>query len=1094
VPPTGKPWFGILGPLSAAADGGQGLELGGHKQRELLAFLLINLNRCVTATRIADALWCGAPPAGADVTLRTHVSHLRRWLARMGARDALVTRQAGYGLFVEPDQVDAAQFERLLERGQEALGLGDAEHAARVLSEALSLWRGSVLDDLGPPEFASTEAARLEELRMVALDHRIDADLALGKQHAVIAELERLVLAHPFNERLHCQLMLALYRSGRQAEALAVASSVRQRLAEELGVDPGPALRDLETAILRHDPALLPAEQERGEPALLGVPPGALTKYHPPTPTRSLVTRDRLTDRLRAGGHRRLIVIHGPAGFGKTTLAAQWREVLADEGVTVAWLTIDSDDNNVVWFLAHLVEAVRKVRPTLAEGLQRALEARGNEAGRYVLASLINDIHENGDRIAIIIDDWHRVTGAATIEALTYLLDRGGHLLQVVVTSRTRAGLPMSRMRVLDELIEIDGAALRFDLPESRSFLLDVGGLALDDRDVAHLEQTTDGWVAALQLASLSLRDCVDPAGMIDRMSGRHHAIDEYLAENVLDSLEPEMLDFLMATSITERVSGDLASALADVGHGQALLEQAESHDLFLRRLDDEREWFCYHHLFAEFLLRRLERDQPERIVRLHAIASRWFAAHDLMREAVDHAIAAGEDERAVELMELHGIDLTQRGKTSTLLALVSKLPSDVAARSPRLQLMAAWASMLLQRPAAAFAALDAFESAAEKYALSAPEVHDMRVEADVIRAVMACGADHTERVDELISECLSRPETLAADVVASAALVASFLELYRFDFDAAHRWQDWADPYHRRANGPFTLIYRYCLAGMAANEELEVAAAERCFRKALQEAEQSEATASHAARLAYALLGELLYERGEMDEAERLLGENHQLGTEGGVVDNMIARYVIGARIQALRGDRIASAGLLNDGVDVAVARGLPRLRAHVDNERTRLGLPISPWGSRDHALPDGGLGEITAQLRDETEIRALVADDAGAACERAQAWVQRLEHQGRPRALLQANRLLVECLSAAGRTDEAKETLAGIAAQCAAHGMGRYLLDGGSWVVSLLAELRDDLCCGRWHQSWSPISAAFLDNMVSQAESPAVQPAGPQ
>ena len=268
MPPTGKPCFGILGPLTAAADGGQRPELGGHKQRELLAFLLINLNRCIPAGRIADALWRGSPPAGADVTLRTHVSHLRRWLAGIGARDALVTRQAGYGLFVGPDQVDVAQFERLLELGQEALELGDAERAARLLAEALSLWRGSVLDDLGPPEFANTEAARLEELRLVALDHRIDADLALGKQHAVIAELERLVLAHPFRERLHCQLMLALYRSSRQAEALAVASSLRQRLAEELGVDPGPALQDLETAILRHDPALLLAEEERGELAL----------------------------------------------------------------------------------------------------------------------------------------------------------------------------------------------------------------------------------------------------------------------------------------------------------------------------------------------------------------------------------------------------------------------------------------------------------------------------------------------------------------------------------------------------------------------------------------------------------------------------------------------------------------------------------------------------------------------------------------------------------------------------------------------------------------------------------------------------------
>ena len=254
---TGKAWFGILGPLAAGVDGGQRLQLAGRKQRELLALLLINLNRSIPAGRIADALWRGAPPAGADITLRTHVSHLRHRLAGIGAQEALVTRQAGYGLFVRPDQVDAAQFEHLLGLGREAVGAGEPERAAGLLVEALSLWRGSVLDDLGPPEFANTEAARLEELRLVALGHRIDADLALGKHHEVIAELERLVVAHPFREPLHCQLMLALYRSGRQADALAVSSSVRRHLADELGVDPGPALRELETAILRHDPALL---------------------------------------------------------------------------------------------------------------------------------------------------------------------------------------------------------------------------------------------------------------------------------------------------------------------------------------------------------------------------------------------------------------------------------------------------------------------------------------------------------------------------------------------------------------------------------------------------------------------------------------------------------------------------------------------------------------------------------------------------------------------------------------------------------------------------------------------------------------------
>jgi serine/threonine-protein kinase PknK len=1084
---TGKPWFGILGPLAAGVDAGQPIELGGRKQRELLSMLLINLNRCIPVSRIADALWHGEPPASAVITLRTHVSHLRRRLATIGAQDALVTRQAGYGLFVRPDQVDAAQFEHLVGLGQEALGLGEPERAARLLAEALGLWRGPVLDDLGPPEFANTEAARLEELRLVALDHRIDADLALGKHLALVAELKRLVAAHPFRERLHCQLMLALYRSGRQTDALAVSASLRRQLADELGVDPSPALRDLETAILRHDPGLLLAREEVDDRAMPGVPPGALTKYRPPTAARLLVTRARLIEMLRAGGSRRLIVIHGPAGFGKTTLAAQWRAVLADEGVTVAWLTIDSDDNNVVSFLAHLIEAVRSVRPTLAQDLRQALEEHGEQAGRYVLTSLINDIEEGGTRIAVIIDDWHRISDAATIEVLTYLLDHGSHHLQVVVTSRKRAGLPMGRIRVRDELVEIDAAALRFDMAEARAFLVDLGGLALDETDVAHLEQTTDGWAAALQLASLSLRDCDDPAVLISRMSGRHHAIGEYLAENVLDMLEPAMRDFLMATALTERISGDLASALAGVGHGQALLEQAEDRDLFLRRLDEEREWFRYHHLFAEFLQRRLARDHPARITQLHATASRWFAEHNLLHEAVDHALAAGEEERAIELVELRGMKLIENSQMGTLLALVSKLPPHIVALSPRLQLTMANANALLQRPAATHAALDAFESAAEKRSVPAPELRDMRVAADVIRAIVECYADRTTGVDELVTECLSRPDSLPPWLVAAAADVMSFVEIYRFNFDAARRWQDWAEPYHHRASGPFPLVYGLCLIGITANEELDLAEAERCFREALRVAKRSGGTHSHVTRLACALLGELVYERGDMDEAERLLDESYQLQEEGGIVEFMVARYVTGARIKALRGDRDAAAKRLDDGAHVAATLGLPRLRAYVEDERMRLDLPVAerPGGEDGDALPDGGLGEITAQLRDETKILGLLADQPALACERAHAWVDRLEHQRRPRALLQANRLLVASLIAAGRTDEAKQTLANIAAQCAELGMVRYLLDGGPRVMALLVELRDDLRSGRWEPTWPPIPQAFLDNIVSEAHS---------
>lgn len=293
--------FGILGPLCVGVEGGTQLDLGGRKQRELLALLLINLNRCVPASRIADALWRGSPPAGADITLRTHVSHLRRRLAEVGAQDALVTGQAGYGLFLKPDQLDAARFERLVTLGQSARRAGQLRRAAELLSEALGLWRGAVLEDLGSPDFGTTDAARLAELRLAVLDQRIDADLALGRHRDVIAELEGLVAAHPFREPLHCQLMVALYRSGRQAEALAVGAAVRLRLDEELGVDPSPALRDTETAILRQDPALSSVQAE----------------------------------------------------------------VRIEDGVNVARVTIDGDGSDAVWFLTHLIESVRTACPQL---------------------------------------------------------------------------------------------------------------------------------------------------------------------------------------------------------------------------------------------------------------------------------------------------------------------------------------------------------------------------------------------------------------------------------------------------------------------------------------------------------------------------------------------------------------------------------------------------------------------------------------------------------------------------------------------------------------------------------------------------------
>ncbi|MUM33938.1 serine/threonine-protein kinase, partial [Mycolicibacterium sp. CBMA 361] len=379
-------------------------------------------------------------------------------------------------------------------------------------------------------------------------------------------------------------------------------------------------------------------------------PPLPLTRFRPPSPARALIDRDRLIEALRGGAGRRLTLIHGPAGYGKTTLSGQWSALLAEQGAAVAWLSVDTDDNNVVWLLTHLIEAIRQVRPSLAGELGRVLEEHGDQAERYVLTSLINEIHQSGERVAVVVDDWHLISDPAAIAAMEFLLDSGCDRLQVIVTSRRKTGLPLGRLRVRDELIEIDAVALRFDIDEARTFLTERGGLSLADSAIAGLVEATEGWAAGLQLASLSLRESSDPDALIGQLSGRHRAVGEFLAENVLNGLDPDVLDFLLTTSVTERICGSLASALMGAPGGQAMLEEVEQRDLFLRRLDEEGQWFQYHHLFAQYLRQRLDRDQPGRIEQLHRTASRWSAEHGMLSEAVDHALAADDPGRGVEL------------------------------------------------------------------------------------------------------------------------------------------------------------------------------------------------------------------------------------------------------------------------------------------------------------------------------------------------------------------------------------------------------------------------------------------------------------
>jgi ATP/maltotriose-dependent transcriptional regulator MalT len=795
-------------------------------------------------------------------------------------------------------------------------------------------------------------------------------------------------------------------------------------------------------------------------------PPSAPTRFRPPTFTRPTVPRRRILDRLGSGPRPKLVLIHAPAGYGKSTLAAQWAETLAGQGVKTAWLGIDGDDNNTAWFLAHLIEAIRRTLPDLAETLQQEFEGHLENAHQYVLSALIDCLHSDKQTLALVMEDWHRVDNTETTNTLAYLLENSCHHLHLIVTSRTRAGLPLSAMAVQGELTEIDWSMLKFDVAESHALLVDQCGLDLTKANVAALEGSTDGWAAALQLVSLSLRDHSDPGALIQNLSGRHKAIGEYLASNVLDSLEPALLDFLLSTCITKQICSGLATALTGNRRSQSVLEEIEKRDLFLRRTDAQGSWFQYHHLFADYLLHRLERDAEDRIPELHRKGAQWFSEHQMLSQAVDHLILAGDIAQAVDAVEQAAPDLNERSQMSTLIGLAGKLPKQQTDARPRLQVDVAWANVVLDRLAAVADALRLAEAAID--AVPKEQAGDLRTEMDLIRAVVAAFQDRidTTAAADAVQACVDRADTLHPWILCRAADVGSFRAIRVFDFDDALRWQRWGHQYHQRISGALTVGYGYCFAAIAANEQLDVAGAEAHLRHAMRIALLPSGRPTYVAKLAGSLLGELLYERGQLDQAEALLDDAYQLGAEGGLVDFMLATFGTGARLKLARGDTASAHHRLAEGLDIARTLQLPRLEARLLNESVRLAAastePIDESVARRIASagsrPLDGIGDVTAESTEDSRIRLLLIDGTPAtlalACERARARLDHLDQGKRPRAHLHATVQLALCLAAAGDTDEAQHILAPALRTCAALGLRQLLVDEGPEMLRLAKE----------------------------------------
>ena len=825
----------------------------------------------------------------------------------------------------------------------------------------------------------------------------------------------------------------------------------------------------------------------------------ASTKFQAPTYDDGLVQRDRLIALLREGRSRRLTLIHGPAGFGKTTLAVQWLRVLRDDGVPVAWLSLDGDDNDVAWFVSHLVESVRRVDPSLPGELVDVLEQPSEDAPRYVLTELINHVAEQGRPLAVVLDDWHVINDEDAASALEFLLDAGPPNLHLIITSRTRSPA-IGRLRVDNQVTEVDATQLRFDRSESADFLLGLNSLPLDANDIRQLWSSTDGWVAALQLATLSLRGTDDPSAMIQAFSGRHHSIGDYLAENVLDALAPDLLDFLLTTSICDRLCGDLAAAISGQRMGQALLEELERRDLFLRPLDEEREWFRYHHLFATYLQRRLERDHPDRVEGLHRIAADWFAERGLTTEAVTHALAAGDPSMALDLVESHAMDLVEDSHMATLLRLVDKLPAALVPGRPKLQLAVAWANCLLQRLEVAQTGLDHVRVAMDGHDHGAT----LTGEADILQACIDVYRDRIDRAADLVAPYLDATSAARPFLIGVAGNIQSFVDIHTFEYALALQRQRSSAPFHEAAGGPFAGVYGLCFGGLAAFALLDLTTADGRYQEAFDLARSTAGPRSHAARLAGSLLGQLRYERDDLDAAEQLLEACHELGAESGVVDFMIPTYVTLARIKALRGDIEGAWALLDEGGDAAGEMQLPRLQAAVQHERVRLHLALGePELASDVAahveadLTHGVAGGIDAAIRHHLltlRARTMAAGERyDHALELAAEVLRDVEQVHRPHAEVVARLELAGVQLAAGDRDLATATAIPALVTASQAGLVRSVVDVGPLALRLLSDLRDLQRRHRWPEGMPEVRADYLATLLSTAHADAGRAAFP-
>ncbi|HEU4490712.1 MAG TPA: LuxR C-terminal-related transcriptional regulator [Jiangellales bacterium] len=820
------------------------------------------------------------------------------------------------------------------------------------------------------------------------------------------------------------------------------------------------------------------------------------TKLHVPSPRRQLVARPRLVARLRAARPLpRLVLVAAPAGFGKTTLLTQWlapEEPSADRPAAerhplrVAWLSLDEGDADLRSFLTDLVAAVRTTGDDIGADAQALLESDRDVPTEDVLVSLINGLDQLAGPTVVALDDYHLVDAADVHRAVSFLLDHLPPQVTLALTTRADPPLPLARLRSRGDLLELRARDLRFTADEADAFLNRVMGLELDAAHVAALEARTEGWAAGLQLAALSARGrAADGAGSADRVedfvdefTGSHRFVLDYLVEEVLEHQPEDVRDFLLATSLLDPMTGPLCDALTGRNDGQAVLESLERANLFVVPLDDQRQWYRYHHLFADALRARVLSRRPERIPELHAAASRWYAERGLLDDAVRHAAAAGDAERTADLVELAVPGHKKLRHDHTLRGWLRALPDDVVRRRALLATYVAWSRLSagdLDGVEAwlddAEQALSAARAAADRPAAAQPstgplsaaqrerdqELRSLPAAIAVYRAAVAQGRGD---VDGTVRNARRALELGGPDDHFSRGAADGFLGLAAWaagDLETAvETFGDAIAHLHAAGHVADELGATVVLASMWLARSGPAEARVR-YERALAAAERHPGPVPSTTGDLHVGLADVLREEGELDAAAQHLETARALGDRASLPENRHRWYVAVAGLRQAEGDLDGAAEMLEQAAPLYLPGFFPDVRPIAAvTARVRIAqgdLAGARAWAREREVTVTDPATYLAEYDQLTFARLLVAEhraeDGLAVLDRV---VDAARDAGRAGSLVEARMVRGLAWHAAGDLAAAEADLAAALTDGVPAGFCRLFLDEGPPMEELL------------------------------------------